>query len=92
MRQLGHVGELGPGPLECWAELLEEMRHPGLAAGEPVGLEQPHLRPAQAEALGDRLVDLPGRGDAVMDQPERFAPDGLEQPVGDVRVDLDGPG
>ena len=39
-------------------------------------------------AEADRIVDLLGRRDAVLDQPERFAPKRFEQSVGDEAVDL----
>ena len=39
-------------------------------------------------AVADRVVDLGHGRDAVVDQPERLAPQRLEQPVGDEAVDL----
>ncbi len=64
------------------------MFHAGFAAGDPIGLEQAHLRPAQAETEADRVVDLFRGRDAVLHQPQRLAPDRLEKPVGDMGVDL----
>ena len=86
--QLRDVGQPAPAPLQRRPELRDEVPHAGFAAGDPVGLEQTHLRPAQAEAAADRFVDLGRGGDAVPHQPQRFAPRRFQQPVGDVRVDL----
>ena len=86
--ELGHIHQLGPWPCEARPELREEMAHPRLAARDAIGLEQAHLRPAQAKPHADRLIDFFGRGDAVLDQPQRLAPDGLEETIGDMGVDL----
>lgn len=83
-----HVHQLGPGPGQGRAELGHEMRHPCLSTRDAISLEQAHLRPADAKAHTDRLVDLSGGGDAVLDQPQCLAPDGLQQAVGDMGVDL----
>ena len=64
------------------------MPHPGLAPSNPVGLEQAHLRPAQAKAIADGVVDFLGGGDAVLDQPQSLAPDSLKETVGDMGVDF----
>jgi hypothetical protein len=64
------------------------MLHPGLATGNAVGFKQAHLPPAQAKAHADGLVDFLGRGDAVFDQPQRLAPDGLKEAVGDMGVNF----
>ena len=61
---------------------------PCLAAGDAVGLEQAHLRPAQAEGIADDVVDLLDARDVVVDEPERLAPERLEQPVADEGLDL----
>ena len=86
--ELGHIGQPGPGPCQGRPELLHEMPHPGLAPRHAVGFEQPHLPPAQAKPHADRLVDLFGRGNALLHQPQSLAPDRLQEPVGDVRVNL----
>ena len=86
--ELGDVHQLRPRPRERLTELGDEVAHAGLAAGDPVGLEQAHLRPAQTEAVADRVVDLFGGGDAVVDHPERFTPDRFEEAIGDEGVDL----
>ena len=86
--QLRHIHQLGPGPFQARSELRDEMRHSGLAAGHAIGLEQAHLRPAQAKAETDGVVDLLGGGDAVFHQPQRLAPDGLEETVGDKGLDF----
>ena len=83
-----HIHQLGPGPGQARAELGHEMLHPGLTARHAIGFEQPHLAPAQAKAHADRLVDFLGRGDAVLDQPQRLTPDGLKEAVGDMGVNL----
>jgi hypothetical protein len=83
-----HVHQLRPGPCQAGPELRQEMPHPRLAARDAVGLEQPHLRPAQAETHADRLVDFLGGRHTVLHQPQRLAPDGFEEPVGDMGVDL----
>ena len=88
VRQLRHVGELRPRPLERRAEVLEEAAHARVAAGHAVGEEGAHERPPEAGAEADRVVDLADGRDAVCDQPQRLAPKGLEQPVGDEPVDL----
>ena len=61
---------------------------PASLAGQPIGLEHAHLRPAQAEGITDGVVDFPDRRNAVMDQPEGLAPKRFLQPVGDEGVDL----
>ena len=86
--ELRDVGQLRPRPLQRGAELLEEVTHAFLAAGDAVRQERPHLRPAQTRPEPDRVVDLRHRGDVVVDEPERLAPERLEQPVGDEAVDL----
>ena len=61
---------------------------PCLAAGDAIGLEQAHLRPAQAEGITDDVVDLLDARDVVVHEPERLAPERLEQPVADEGLDL----
>ncbi len=60
--------------IEAGAELGEEVAHAGFAAGDPVGLEQTHLRPAQAKGIADHIVECLDVADIVLDQPERLAP------------------
>ena len=86
--ELGHVRQPAPGPLQGGCKLADEVRHPALTAGDPVGLEQPHLRPTQAERLADDLIDLRGAGEIVPHEPQGFAPKRFKQSVADVRVDL----
>ena len=86
--QLRHIHQLGPGPFQARAELRDEMRHSSLAASHTIGLEQAHLRPAQAKAKTDGVVDLLGGGDAVFHQPQRLAPYSLEETVGDKGLDF----
>ena len=86
--QLRYINQLCPGPFQARSKLRYEMRHSGLAAGHAIGLEQAHLRPAQAKAETDGVVDLLGGGDAVFHQPQRLAPDGLEETVGDKGLDF----
>ena len=88
VRQLGDVGQMRPRPLERRPELVEEMAHSLLTARDAIREVRPHERPAQAGAVADRVVHLLDRGDAVVDEPERLAPQRLEQPVGDEAVDL----
>ena len=64
------------------------MRHARLAARHAISFKQTHLRPAQAKAIADCVVNFFGRGDAVFDQPQTFAPYGLEEPVGNMGVDF----
>ena len=63
-------------------------RIPAVAAADPVGEERAHARPAQPGAEADRVVDLLDGRDVVGDEPQRLAPQRLEQAVGDERVDL----
>ena len=72
--QLGHIHQLGPWPCKARAELGNEMRHTGFAAGDAVGFKKPHLCPAQAKAITDGIVNFFRGGDAVLDQPKPFAP------------------
>ena len=88
VRELRHVGQLRPRPLERGAELRHEVAHPRVPAGDPVGEEGAHERPPQAGAVADRVVDLVHRRDSVVHEPERLAPQRLEQAVGDEAVDL----
>ena len=88
VRHLWHVGQLRPRPLKRRPELRHEVPHPVLAAGDAVDLERPHDRPAEARAEADRIVDLLDRCHPVVDEPERLAPERLEQAVGDEAVDL----
>ena len=86
--KIGHIHQLGPGPFQCRTELRHEMLHPRFATGNAIRLEQAHLRPPDAKAIADGVVDLFRGGDAVLDQPERLAPDSFEQTVGHMGVDL----
>ena len=79
---------MGPGELEGRPELGHEMAHAGLAARQPVGEEGAHRRPAQPRAVADGVVDLVHGGEVIGDQPQRLAPQRLEQAVGDEAVDL----
>ncbi|MDE1187855.1 MAG: hypothetical protein PW844_15440 [Pantoea sp.] len=88
--EIDNIGELRPGPGEAGAELGEEMPHARFAAGDPVGLEQAHLRPAQAEGIADDVVQRLDGADIVLDQPERLAPQGFQQAVADEGLDLAG--
>ena len=80
--------EMRPGKLQGRPELRQEVAHAGLAAREPIDQERAHEAPAQARSVADRVVDLLGRGDAVVDEPERLAPQRFEQAIGDEAVDL----
>ena len=64
------------------------MAHPRVAARDPVGQERAHVGPAQPCSVADRIVDLRDGGNVVVDQPERLAPERLEEPVGHEPVDL----
>src|SRR5260221_388093 len=52
------------------------------------GLERPHERPAQAEAVGDGMVEVLGAHVTLLHQAERFAEECGLQPVEDEAVDL----
>ena len=80
--------QLGPRQFQRGAELREEMAHPRLAAGQTVGQERAHERPAQARAIADGIVDLCRGGDTVVDQPQRLSPQGFEQAIGDEAIDF----
>ena len=86
--ELWHIHQLGPGPGQAGAELRHEMLHPSLATGHAIGFKEAHLPPAQAKAHADGLVDFLGGGDAVFHQPQRLAPDGLKEAVGDMGVNF----
>ena len=86
--EFGHIHQLGPRPFQRGAELRHEMLHPRLAARDAVGFEQAHLRPADAKAIADRIVDFFGGGHAVLDQPQRLAPDRFKETVRDMCVNL----
>ena len=86
--QLGDVGQLRPRPLERRTELVHEMTHALVAPSDPVQQECAHDRPSQARAEANRVVDLLDGRDPVVDEPERFSPERLEQAVGDETVDL----
>jgi hypothetical protein len=86
--QLGDVDQLRPRPLQGGPELGHEVAHAGLAAGDAVGEERPHEAPSQPGAEADGVVDLGHGRDAVVHQPERLAPQRLEETVGDEAVDL----
>ena len=87
--ELGDVGQPGPRPLQRRAELGHEVAHARFPTGHPVDEEGPHRAPAQAGAEADGVVDLADRGDAAVDQPQRLAPQRLEEAVGHEAVDLD---
>ncbi len=88
VRQLRDVHELRPRPLQRRPELREEVPHPRLAARDPVREERAHEGPAEPRPVADRVVDLGDGRDLVVHEPERLAPERLEQPVGDEAVDL----
>src|SRR3546814_17937732 len=50
------------------------------------------LGPAQAEGIAHHVVELLDGRDVVLDQPQRLAPHGFEQPVADESLDLLGDG
>ncbi len=79
---------MSPGQFESGAELLEEVSDACLASRQTIKQEGTHNAPAQAGTVGDRLVDLVGRGDTVIDQVQGLPPNRLEQPVGDESIDL----
>ena len=86
--EIDDVHQLGPGPGEAGAELGEEVAHAGFAAGDAVGLEHAHLRPAHAEGIADDVVERFDIADVVLDQPQAFAPERFEQTVADEGLDL----
>ncbi|MCY1502595.1 hypothetical protein D9M68_366950 [compost metagenome] len=86
--EIDDIGELRPGPFQAGTELGEEVAHAGFAAGDAIGLEQAHLRPAHAEGIAHDVVERFGIADVVLDQPERLAPERLEQAVADESLDL----
>ena len=67
--------------------LALELAHAAVA-GAPVEQERSHARPEKPRAEADRVVDLLDGRDAVVHEPERLAPQRLEQAVGDEAVDL----
>ena len=71
VRELRHIGELRPRPLERRSELLQEVTHSFLAARDAVRHEGAHLRPAQARGVPDRVVDLLDGRDVVVHEPQR---------------------
>jgi hypothetical protein len=52
------------------AELGQEVAHAGFAAGDAIGLEHAHLRPAHAEGIADDVVERFDGADIVLDQPQ----------------------
>ena len=64
------------------------MAHAALSPGDAIRLKRPHLRPAEAEAEPDRVIDLLGRRDAIVDEPQGLPPHRLEQAIGNERVDF----
>src|SRR5262249_60647368 len=79
----GAVPEPCPRPLQRRSKLLEEMTHAVGSAGDPIGEKRAHLRPAKPGAEADRVVDLLDRRGVVVDEPERLAPESLQQAVRD---------
>ena len=59
------------------------MAHARFTAGNMVGLEQPHLRPAQTEAIADRIIDFLGACHTVVNQMQAFPPHRFQQAIGD---------
>ena len=80
--------EFGPKPLLHRRELPHETANAVLAAGEMVGQERPHQRPAQARTFGHGGVDLLGGSDALFEQMDRLPENRRLEPVGDVAEDL----
>jgi len=64
------------------------MLHARLTSGNPVGFKQPHLRPANAKPIADRVVDFFSRCNPVLDQPQRLAPDSFQKTIGNMRIDF----
>ena len=83
-----YVHQFGPWPFQRRTELRHEMLHTCFAARNAVGFKQAHLRPANAKAIADRVVNFLGRGDAILDQPQCLAPHCLKETVGHMSVDL----
>jgi hypothetical protein len=88
IRQIRHVGQLRPRQAQRRPELRHEVAHAVLAAGDPVRQERAEERPAQAGAVADRVIYLLDGRDVVVDEPERFAPQRLEQAVSHEALDL----
>ncbi len=74
--------QVSPRQLQRRAELGHEVPHAGIAAGQGVGQERAHERPAQAGTETDRIVDFSGGRYPVVDQVQGFAPQRFEQAVG----------
>ena len=72
--EVGDVHQLGPRPFQRRPELGHEMAHSSLAAGDAVDQERPHEAPPQPGAEAHRVVDLGGRGHAIVHQPEGLTP------------------
>ena len=86
--QFRNIHQFGPRPLKTRAKLGDEMRHTRLSTGDAEGFKQPHLRPSQAKAVPDRVVNLCRGGNSVFDQPKPFTPDRLKKPVGNMGVNF----
>ena len=81
-------GKIGPGQFERRVELLDEVAHAAGAAGEMIGQERPHEGPAHAGGIDDRIVDILGRADALVEDVQRLAPQGFLEAIADIAVDL----
>ena len=83
-----HIHQLGPRPAEARPKLREEVLHPRFSTGDTIGFKQTHLRPADAKAIADRIVEFLGGGDAILHKPQRLAPDRLQQAIRHMGIDL----
>ena len=80
--------EIGPGQFERRVELLDEVAHAAGAAGHMIGQERAHEGPAHAGRIDDRIVDIAGRADILVEDVQRLAPQRFLQAVADIAVDL----
>ena len=77
IRQLRHIHQLGPRPLETRAEHREHRAHATLATRKVERLHCAHLRPTQARTICDCGVEFFGRCDTILEKPQSFTPEGF---------------
>ncbi|MNN16644.1 hypothetical protein D3C81_1297920 [compost metagenome] len=75
--------QISPWQLQCRAKLRHEVAHTGITAGQSVGQERAHERPAQTGTKTDRIVNFASGCHAIVDQVQRLTPQRFKQAVSD---------
>ena len=80
--------QVSPRQFQCGVKLLDEIAHAARAAAHVVSQERAHEGPAHACRINNGIVNVAGGGNVLVQDMQRFAPQGFLQPVTDVTVNF----